>query len=610
MIFLSAIVPNVEEINTWLGGSDSTVVRSDYRPAIAEYAVLRPTGSGKSLAVGLELQELSTSLPAHTLPDFLRLADFQFLNTATRRTNKYAYDSKKTQAIAVARKSLPLGTVAVFAAVKTGTQGVISLATELIKQVAANIPLPDPKSYIGDVSIVDDAVQYLSREYGASWTGTLALRAGAVVHHGDLPQETREVLEELLTDHQVRMVLCTSTLAEGVNLPIRTMVLYSIRRGSKNGVTTSMLARDIKNLVGRAGRAGSSTRGLVVCVNPDQWSDIGPVASGEPGEPVEGALIDLLRRLEYAVVTSEEQLTNDVLEATPQLLSLVDGIDATLIELIHDELGADEFMRIAQSLAADTFAAKQADEDQRSLLTRVFQLRASRLLAMKSSGRLNWAHETGGRPRLVDSVIDSLYPRYDRWATTDSVVDSPFLEAILGWAREQPGIADSITEAYEKLDLIDIESSLLQMMTLWIEGRTFLEISTATGIAMDKLLKIHTSLVLYDLATLIEQAFAILQKYLQSIDDSLSPTATALPDYLRYGVSTPAARDLLASGMRHRRAAVELGNIVEMTPDESIFSSPWSTARDLLEDEATWRPILGSLMYQRSVNDLAIMHLG
>ncbi len=31
MVFVSAIVPNIEEINAWLGGSDNTVVRSDYR---------------------------------------------------------------------------------------------------------------------------------------------------------------------------------------------------------------------------------------------------------------------------------------------------------------------------------------------------------------------------------------------------------------------------------------------------------------------------------------------------------------------------------------------------------------------------------------------------
>ena len=39
-LFISAIVPNIEEINTWLGGTAESVVKSDYRPARAEYAVM------------------------------------------------------------------------------------------------------------------------------------------------------------------------------------------------------------------------------------------------------------------------------------------------------------------------------------------------------------------------------------------------------------------------------------------------------------------------------------------------------------------------------------------------------------------------------------------
>src|SRR5690606_37749482 len=54
-VFVSAIVPNIEEINAWLGGTANGVVRSDYRPAIAEYAVLRMKGKGASTSVALDM---------------------------------------------------------------------------------------------------------------------------------------------------------------------------------------------------------------------------------------------------------------------------------------------------------------------------------------------------------------------------------------------------------------------------------------------------------------------------------------------------------------------------------------------------------------------------
>ena len=39
-VFVSAIVPNIEEINVWLGGAADSVVRSEYTPALTEFAVL------------------------------------------------------------------------------------------------------------------------------------------------------------------------------------------------------------------------------------------------------------------------------------------------------------------------------------------------------------------------------------------------------------------------------------------------------------------------------------------------------------------------------------------------------------------------------------------
>ena len=121
-MFVSAIVPNIEEINAWLGGSDQSVVRSTFRPAEAEYAVLQPSGTGRATHVGLQMQAVDSTLQPHTLPDFLQGADFRFTKRETGRLNTYPFSSVKTQAIAAARKSLALGTVAVFSATKTGDQ--------------------------------------------------------------------------------------------------------------------------------------------------------------------------------------------------------------------------------------------------------------------------------------------------------------------------------------------------------------------------------------------------------------------------------------------------------------------------------------------------------
>lgn len=605
MVFVSAIVPNIEEINAWLGGSDNTVVRSDYRPAVAEYAVLRPAEPGQRPSVGLELQELSTALPAHTLPNFLQRTDFEYVNPTTRRTNTYKYTSTKTRAIAAARKALAMGPVAVFATLKFGNQGVLALAHELLNQIDTGIPLPVPSALVGDPTAVDAAGEYLEKEYGPEWIGVRALRNGAIIHHGDIPQETREVLEELLSRRDIAMVMCTSTLAEGVNLPIRTLILYSVTRPDQSDPQSQapMLARDIKNLVGRAGRAGSSTRGLVICANPKHWPFIRPVAAGTPEETVTGALIALVRRLQDSIARTPDPLTNDVLEEDSDLFALVDGIDATLLELIRDEIGAEEFLRIAEDVASATFAARQADTVEHQVLTRVFGLRAQRMLDMDAAGRLAWVRDTGARPRIVAAVVDDLYPRFANWDTVESPIDAQMLRVVVDWAYRQPGFTNDLEKAYGSATTHSPDSVTALLVT-WIEGRSYAQMATTAGLDIDTLLKVHTQVISHALTTLVEQAVALLRQVSARDGTTVSEAVALLPDYLRYGVSSPAARALMARGVRHRRAAVALVENLDMADVTTPQFDSTEIAAGLHADEEFWIHRLGVLVYRRTVADL------
>lgn len=362
-VFVSAIVPNVEEINAWLGGSDGSVVRSLYRPAFADFAVLRPSGTGTGTVVRLELHPHDPSIRVG-VDKFLARRDFRYINPASSQQKTYSFISKKAQAVATARKALPMGAAVAFAANKRGNQGAVGLAEELMNQLEVPVPLPAPSAF-AEGPAVAAAAQYFELEYGAAWIGTRALRAGAVLHHGDVPQESREVIEGLLRRGKVRLAICTNTLAEGVNLPIRTLVLYSVRRMHAGGAQENLLTRDIKNLVGRAGRAGASTKGLVVCANSQQWPLVEPVALQAAGENVIGALHKLIRRIRSALQGQEVALTNELLEGEPDLYALIDGVDATLVDLAAGEIGEARLLEIAEQLISETFAARSADTEDR-----------------------------------------------------------------------------------------------------------------------------------------------------------------------------------------------------------------------------------------------------
>lgn len=608
-VFVSAIVPNIEEINLWLGGTENTVVRSDYRPAIAEFSVLRQVSKGSSSALDLEMHPHEEDPIRYRIEKFLCREDFQWQNPATGRTNTYSFSSVKTRAIAAARKALPMGSAVVFSANKGGNQGAIGLAEELLGQMEQSLPLPNPLSYAKSYAI-NLVADYLMKEYGENWVGTRALRAGAVLHHGDIPQETREVLERLLREGEVALGICTNTLAEGVNLPIRTLVLYSVQRLLAKGARENLLTRDIKNLVGRAGRAGSTTKGLVICTNEDQWPLVAAVANQAAGEPVVGALRSLIDGVYRQLAVKNISLTNEILEASPIFHSLIDGIDSTLIDLAASEIGEDELLRMASELADQTFASRQTNDASKKLLRDVFELRAHRIVAVRSAGRLEWIRETGTRARMLDLVETGLLPMRSRWDDVLDPLDPSLVNPILEWAWTHRELQKTVREVY-RLDPEDdfetLRDPFFAAVWRWLSGADFIQVAEAAGLSVDKMLGVHSRVLTFELQTIVEQAVALLEKLLQAYGQAIAPVVAQFPEHLRFGVKTAAGCILAAGGIRHRRAYVELGNVPipqELVMDRSkVFSFVNLTINS---DLGGWQNKLGVLVFENTRHDLRV----
>ncbi|MCB9610567.1 MAG: DEAD/DEAH box helicase [Polyangiaceae bacterium] len=605
-VFVSAIVPNIEEINAWLGGTANGVVRSDYRPAIAEYAVLRMKGKGANTSVALDMHPHEPRPTRFVVDAFLSRSDFEHLNPETGRKNTYAFTSMKTQAIAAARKALTMGAAAVFAANKRGDQGAVGLAEELVEQLRFPLTLPTPITFAAKDKL-DPVVKFLELEYGAAWLGTRVLAAGAVLHHGDIPQEAREVLESLLRQGDIRFVICTTTLAEGVNLPIRTLVLYSVQRRQKTGRPEHLLARDIKNLVGRAGRAGATTKGLVICANESQWPQVEAVARQTPGEPVHGALRSLVDRLKQALANQTAPLTNKDLEDTPVLHTLIDGIDSTLIDLATEEIGEEALVAEAIRLADQTFASQQADVASKQLLQKVFELRARRVVGIRSAGRLDWIRETGARPRMLDSVESGLLAERATWDDVTEPLDASVVRTMLEWAWGQADVQEALREAHRLEDNADtsaLKQPFFDTVSAWLSGARFKDIAPVSGLDLDELLGLHGRVVSYVLQTTIEQGVALLAKLLEGQGRLLAPAVIAFPEHLRFGVPTVAARVLASGGVRHRSAAVELGNALRSAGDDRSTLMA-AARRGLRVNAAAWEEHLGALVYKNTLWDLS-----
>jgi hypothetical protein len=94
------------------------------------------------------------------------------------------------------------------------------------------------------------------------------LRKGVAYHHGSLPSEIRGAIEEAVSQGYLKFLVATTTMTEGVNLPVRSVVVASQGSYRAEGFEEYITGPKLINAIGRAGRATKETEGVVVLARP------------------------------------------------------------------------------------------------------------------------------------------------------------------------------------------------------------------------------------------------------------------------------------------------------------------------------------------------------
>lgn len=104
--------------------------------------------------------------------------------------------------------------------------------------------------------------KYLVDEMGRDFELIKMLDKGIGVHNAGLPDDVKNLMEWLAEEGCLRVLCATTTIAQGINFPVSSVLLQSISMPTAR-FSKDMTPREFWNLAGRAGRVGQNSLGLV-----------------------------------------------------------------------------------------------------------------------------------------------------------------------------------------------------------------------------------------------------------------------------------------------------------------------------------------------------------
>lgn len=321
-MFISAVLSDktINQYLKWLNADQDDLIKSDWRPSISQHAKFEWTQKiGKiTYESRPENKLISTFVPGIITQKRYRIVD----NTGKFKTKNFPDVTNKSQTCAeLSFKFSELGPVLVFAPQKDRVLSVAkALQTRLdyAKQTDEKIP-----THFIDISCRSTIIA--SSILGDSHPITKLLKNGIAIHYGTLPDQLRRAIELDFRDKKFKVIIATTTLAQGVNLPIRTVIIHSCKRGDESGKVELVPINDYWNIAGRAGRAGQETEGTVIHVtitDSDKEDYDHYLRNKTELDPTYGALFQLL---------------DELLKSNLSDISLRERIDPEVLALLAEE---------------------------------------------------------------------------------------------------------------------------------------------------------------------------------------------------------------------------------------------------------------------------------
>ena len=598
-ILISAVISNARDVGKWLNGETGEVVTgTDLIPTYRTVAF----ASWLDILGRLEFIEREDSGNGFFVP---RVIEQHRLRLRPRERKEHFFPEKndgKMVALYLGLKLVPNGSVAIFCGTKATAS---SLCEIVIDAYDRGLPIAKPIEASNQEEV--RRLHHLHEcNLGAESIAAKSADIGIYTHHANMPQGIRLAVEHAMKEGLARFVICTSTLAQGVNLPIRYLLFTSVYQGRER-----IKVRDFHNLIGRAGRSGMHTEGSIVFADPDvydqknaqtgrwKWRQIQELLDPGTAEPCASILLSIFKPLEsddqkFSLIMeplelarrycngptdlegyisqvveqlSDKSFTQEGLRAqVTKKLDIIESVESYLLSHWDDDGSLQE--EDVKLLARGTLAYFLADEDQKGNILELFVLLAHNIAEnipdiakRKAYGATlygvadaisieNWVSEHIQNIITCadsDELLTILWPIMCQKISNKSFLKCDHPEVLIdiakGWINGQP--------FYELFDIIDQASAKI----IWGTKRRNYKVGHIVDICENALA--------YEGTLVLGAVSEMLNLILTDNNGALIEKIGELQKQLRYGLFDPKAITLCEMGFSDRVIAMELCSILD-----------------------------------------------
>jgi len=408
-----------------------------------------------------------------------------------------------------------------------------------------------------------------------------------------------------MKENLIRFVICTSTLAQGVNLPIRYLIVTGVYQGADR-----IMVRDFHNLIGRAGRAGMHTEGSVIFAQTEvfdrrrdrferwRWDAAKELLNPANSEPSASSLLLLFQPFAYGrparyvfldlagahrlvfderaeIETLVAQALADHQAAGRRELERYFSARARIIQtvasflLAHLDFSSETLSDDAALLCANTLAHHLADDDDRVALKLLFQNIATYVAAQAPTDELRLSiRRSALSPTAVRALSDWL-------AANLAGLNAAAAAGVLFEAIVDQVLAHASSDAI--LSLSDVQAAG-DLALLWMQGQPFSALLVSLRLRdvrvggrritprVENVIEICESGFGYDGAMLV----GTMADLVEPLDNDLSAALAALHKRLKYGLPSEAAIAFYELGFADRVVSIALAEAFAGVGDRAM----------------------------------------